>query len=121
MDEFTPMPDGFTTVITSREFEFVEGGASSALLVEIGAPIQEVGTPPTADWRCPVRFSGGKLDAIRSAIGIDSYQSLRLAFKMVQHTLVELESQFGGKVRFLESDILPWIDDDPEHPASGGA
>ncbi|MGE8547854.1 DUF6968 family protein [Alcaligenes sp. Marseille-Q7550] len=113
MEELKPIPDSFTVPIASRDFELIECETSSRILVEIGAPIRDVETVRGMDWRCPVRFSGEKIEKVRSACGIDSFQSLCLAFRLVRYTLEELERNLEGKIRFLESDFPPFVDCEP--------
>ncbi|WP_141111208.1 DUF6968 family protein [Chromobacterium haemolyticum] len=113
MEELKPIPDSFTIPIASRDFVFVECKMSSRILVEIGAPIRDVETVQGMDWRCPVRFSGEKIEEVCSVCGIDSFQSLCLAFRLVRYTLEELERSLEGKIRFLESDFPPFEDCEP--------
>lgn len=77
------IPNGFTSVIATREFDFIQNGISSKLVVEIGTPIQDVETVAGLDWRCPVRFTKDTSVQERRACGVDSVQALQLALQLV--------------------------------------
>lgn len=121
MEELKPIPDSFTVSIASRDFEFIECETSFRILVDIGAPIRDIETVQGMDWRCPVRFSGEKIEKVCSAFGIDSFQSLCLAFRLVRYILGELEKNSEGKIRFLESDFHEFVDFESLRPESENA
>ncbi|MXN73160.1 hypothetical protein GR157_00220 [Burkholderia sp. 4701] len=102
MEEFRPASHNFSELVASRNFEFFKDGISSGILVEIGVPVQDVETINDLDWRCPVRITDGKLTKVYCAIGVDSYQSLALAFRLVRNILEERAADRGGEIRFLE-------------------
>ncbi|WP_372585847.1 DUF6968 family protein [Burkholderia cepacia] len=104
MNELRPISHNFSTLVASRNFEFFKDGVSSVILVEVGVPVQDVETIIDLDWRCPVRITDGKLIKVYCAIGVDSYQSLALAFRLVRNILEERAADRGGEIRFLESN-----------------
>ena len=83
MKALPPIPEGFTSVVASREFVVVRGAVSTRMLVEIGAPVQDVETVDGFDWRCPVRYSEDSRVRERQVCGVDAYQALELALKLV--------------------------------------
>ncbi|WP_126282975.1 DUF6968 family protein [Burkholderia stagnalis] len=104
MKEFRPASRNFSEIVASRNFEFFKDGISSGILVEIGAPVQDVEAAIGLVWRCPVRITDGKLTKVYCAIGVDSYQSLAGAFPLVRNILGERAADRGGEIRFLESN-----------------
>jgi hypothetical protein len=84
MTELRSMPNEFTSVIASREIEVARNGDCSKVLFEIGMPIQDVQTVAGLDWRCPIRISEDMNIAQRNACGIDSFQAIHNALRIVQ-------------------------------------
>ncbi|WP_417903577.1 DUF6968 family protein [Caldimonas brevitalea] len=102
MTQLAPIPSDFTSAVATREFELVRDAVASKLLVEIGTPVQDVESLGGTDWRCPVRFSGGETTRVQSACGVDSFQALHLAFRLVQVELDRLtKDEQATQVLFL--------------------
>ncbi len=101
MTHLASIPNDFTSVVAVREFDLVQDGATSKLSIEIGLPIQDVETVSGMDWRCPVRFVNGTAVWVRRACGIDSFQALSLAFRLIQSEIEQLEARNGVEVHFL--------------------
>lgn len=101
MTQLAPIPNDFTSVVATRELDLVQDGSSSKLIVEIGLPVQDVETVSGMDWRCPVRFVNGASIRVRRACGIDSFQAVRLAFRLIQSEIEQLEKDQNAQVLFL--------------------
>ncbi|QIB65713.1 DUF6968 family protein [Kineobactrum salinum] len=84
MTELPPIPTEFTSVIASRECEVARNGVCSKVLFEIGMPIQDVPTVAGLDWRCPIRTSEDIQIVERYACGVDSFQAIHNALRIVQ-------------------------------------
>ena len=101
MTHLAPISNDFTSAIATREFDLVQEGVNSKLRVEIGLPIQDVETLSGMDWRCPIRFVSGTSVRIQRACGIDSVQTLQLAFKLIEYDLEKLSKLQNTQVQFL--------------------
>jgi hypothetical protein len=73
--------------------------------VEFGEPIQDVTVINGTDWRCPLRLTVGTEVTVRSIIGIDSLQALRLAIELARVELELIATQAGAVLFYLGEPI----------------
>lgn len=90
MADLSPIPTAFTSVVASREFIVVRDSTSSPILFEIGSPIQDLETVTGKDWRCPVRISDGTTVDLKNACGVDSFQAMFNALRIVIYEIAEI-------------------------------
>lgn len=95
------IPTKFTTTIAQRDFLFAIHGKRSRARVRIGQPVQDVPTADGIDWRCPVSISGLPKGPPLQGFGVDSFQALVGAIKVVELEIKRLEAQHGGLFEWL--------------------
>lgn len=73
------------TVIANRELLYSdrEHGTQSVQVL-LGAPVE---SPLGGEWYCPWRILGIGHEQVRAAYGVDSFQCLQLALKMIGASL----------------------------------
>lgn len=121
MEALPPIPNEFTHVIASREFELVGPVGSARLTVEIGAPVQDVPSVGGTDWRCPILYLRDAHVEVVSMCGIDSFQALQVAIAVVGQRLEAISNESGQSIRFLDSpyNCVTHLPDHPSTPRSG--
>ncbi|WP_423836833.1 DUF6968 family protein [Stutzerimonas stutzeri] len=101
MKSLPPVPNAFTSVVASRYFELNNPNNSKGLLLEVGAPLQDVVTVSGNDWRCPIRITEAGLEQVVSVCGVDSFQALHQAFRWVTAEVQRRERDTGLQLLFL--------------------
>ena len=101
MNPFPPVPNTFNRVVASRTFESGNPANPRYLLLEVGAPIQDVTTVSGNDWRCPIRITEAGLEQVVSVCGVDSFQALHQAFRWVTAEVQRRERDTGLQLLFL--------------------
>jgi hypothetical protein len=106
MSSLPPIPMTFTPVVASREFDLVQTGVRQKLVIEIGMPIQDVETINGYDWRCPVRIRHGDTLRERRACGVDSFQALQLAMRLMQDEVEQIAQAEGWHIELFRSPYV---------------
>jgi hypothetical protein len=96
--------DSIGDVIAKREL-FVRGDPKRKVLVMMGKPQLWAGGP---DCLCPVLIVGIGDEKIRSPAGVDAFQSIELALKLISIQLRTIR-------RDCEIDLCRWEGDDDPH------
>ena len=105
MGDLPPIPEEFTSVIATRQYEITHDGVMDKIIVEIGLPVNDVECVDSTDWRCPIRITDGDKIVVCSAFGFDSYQALSLALNQLLRVRVELIARNkGAKVTLFDGD-----------------
>ena len=89
------------TIIAERHYRLDRGRSRGMrIIVRIGAPVRDP-NPPGRDWACPyeVLVSGKRRQ--RAAYGIDSFQALELALRIVPTELASAARRHGGEVHLF--------------------
>lgn len=103
--ELPPIPRHYTKTVAAKSF-FARGKSEEfGVLVEFGEPIQDVPVINGTDWRCPLRLTIGTDVTVRSIIGIDSFQALRLAIDLARVELELIATRPGVVLFYLDEPI----------------
>lgn len=103
MNQLAPIPNTFTSVIATREFELTQNGVPSKLVVEVGLPVQDVETVAGMDWRCPIRFVQDTSVQERRACGVDAVQALQLALQLVHEEIVRMSEDKNCQILLFDT------------------
>jgi hypothetical protein len=91
-------PESVAEPIAIRRLHLVDNPVSEILVV-LGRPL------PTADsgateYRCPFQVVGIGDAKVRYAAGVDEFQAIELAFKLIGAILSRLNRESSGKLRW---------------------
>src|SRR5262245_10849266 len=103
--ELPPIPRQYTKTVAARSFLARGTSEEFGVLVEFGEPVQDVPVMNGTDWRCPLRLTVGTDVRIRSIIGIDSLQALRLAIDLARVELELIATRPGVVLLYLDEPI----------------
>lgn len=104
MKDLSPIPNRFTSLIASSEFELSYNGGREKLTVEIGLPVNDVETVSGYDWRCPVRILFEDSIINEQACGCDSFQALNIAMGELVKSKLESIVKEKGAVLLLHGE-----------------
>ena len=90
--------------IAERRLE-LKGPADRFVYVRIGAPEPSPDSGSFPSFRCPFQIEGLSNDAIRFAMGVDSFQALNLAFAGIR---AELRTNASVLAAFHKDFALTW-------------
>lgn len=96
-----------TPVIVEREFSIHTDGAPDKGFVRLHAP-----EPRNGSWWCDVDVDFASMSRPLSIAGVDAYQSLLLAMRVVP-TLVSISTPFIEKRLYVAGDAAPLTDLEP--------
>lgn len=99
------MPRDYTRTVAARSFLARCMDDEFAVRVEFGEPIQDVPVIDGTDWRCPLRLTVGTDVTVRSIVGIDSLQALRLAIDLARVELELVATRPGTVLLYLDEPI----------------
>jgi hypothetical protein len=99
MKKLPPIPNTFTELVASREYEICNDNVVEKITVEIGVPINDVVTISGKDWRCPIRIIRENKESNYYACGVDSYQALNIVMnQLVKLKLESIAIESGSKI-----------------------
>lgn len=82
------------TIVAEREFMIIEGAELRPARVLVYAP-EKISDN---EWKCEYRLVGFSKDRARKAYGVDSYQALYLALKILATEIAITDEYKGGKL-----------------------
>jgi hypothetical protein len=85
--------------IATRRLQFL-GEPGREVLISLGRPRPSPDSPESGEYFCPFQITGAGDERVRYAAGVDGFQALELALKLIGSVLYRLNSQAGGRLRW---------------------
>jgi len=90
----------FSRAVAERQLVLVTAGGQRPLIARLGEPVQDVPSASGDDWRCPIQIEGWE-HTPPPGVGVDSFQALLGAIKLLSAYLTQIERQTGGVLHWL--------------------
>lgn len=74
------------------------------VLLQLGKPQRSPDSPAVEEWFCPFQIIGIGDERVRYAAGVDAFQAIQLAFKLIGATIGRLGQQSNGRLRWDYDD-----------------
>ena len=82
------------TVVADRQFEVLEGAVTRDARVIVYSPVKV----SDEEWTCEYKLEGFSTERVRKAIGVDSYQALYLALKILATEVAITDEYKSGRL-----------------------
>jgi hypothetical protein len=69
-------------------------------LVKLGRPQPSPDDPESEEYFCPFQITGVGDERVRYAAGVDAFQAIELALRLIGAFLHRLNGQAGGRIRW---------------------
>ena len=94
--------DTIGDVIATRRL-FHASNATTTVIVKMGKP-QPLPDAIGNEHYCPIQITGLGSERVKHATGMDAFQSIELALKLIGIEVAVLNRQCGGELRWWDSD-----------------
>lgn len=86
------------TIVAERQFEVLEGAKRRDARVVIYSPVKV----SEEEWTCEYKLEGFSKDVARKAHGVDSYQALHLALKLIATDIAMADEYKRGVLKLFD-------------------